>query len=159
VLDSDDDSPQYEIGYKKPPSHTRFKRGMSGNAHGRPKGARNFATVIEKELKARIEVTENGKRKRISKREAIAKQTVNRAAAGDPKATTTLLNEARLQETQSQLPVAQTLTVGAEDHMVMQNILQRIRQSHPPSPEGGSIPEPSSGNRPVILTGPNQGEL
>ncbi len=133
--DNGNDQPQYEIGYKKPPRNTRFKRGTSGNAKGRPKGARNFATVIEQELKARIEVTENGKRKRISKREAIAKQTVNRAAAGDHKATTTLLNEDRLQQAQNQSPVAATLTVGAEDQMVMHSILQRIRQSHPPSLE------------------------
>jgi hypothetical protein len=69
---ADKEDPQYPVGYKKPPRHTQFKPGMSGNAKGRPKGAKNFATVLEHELRARIEVTENGKRKRISKREAIA---------------------------------------------------------------------------------------
>jgi Family of unknown function (DUF5681) len=159
MTDSDNDQPQYEIGYKKPPSHTRFKQGTSGNAKGRPKGARNFATVIEQELKARIEVTENGKRKRISKREAIAKQTVNRAAAGDHKATTTLLNEARLQETHNLLPGASTITVGAEDQMVMHNILQRIRQSQLPSLDGGSIPELDGQNGPATPTESDPGEL
>jgi Family of unknown function (DUF5681) len=157
--DNGNDQPQYEIGYKKPPRNTRFKQGTSGNAKGRPKGARNFTTVIEQELKARIEVTENGKRKRISKREAIAKQTVNRAAAGDHKATTTLLNEDRLQQAQNRLPGAPTLTVGAEDQMVMHNILQRIRQSQPPSLDGDSIPEPDGQNGPATLAEPDQGDL
>ncbi|HEY6767707.1 MAG TPA: DUF5681 domain-containing protein [Candidatus Sulfotelmatobacter sp.] len=154
--DNDIDQPRYEIGYKKPPSHTRFKRGTSGNAKGRPKGSRNFATVFEQELKARIEVTENGKRKRISKREAIAKQTVNRAAAGDYKATATLLNEARLQETQNQFPLAQTLTVGTEDQMVMDNILKRIRQSQTPCFDG-SLLEPPGENSPATPTQPIPG--
>ena len=32
----------HEVGYGKPPKHTRFKPGQSGNSKGRPKGVRNF---------------------------------------------------------------------------------------------------------------------
>src|SRR5262249_37801101 len=116
---ADGEDAHYRVGYKKPPRHTRFKPGTSGNTKGRPKGAKNFATVIEKELCARVEVTENGKRKRITKKEAIAKQTVNRAAAGDPKATSILLNEARFQQGLGQLPAAQVPILGPEDQLVM----------------------------------------
>jgi hypothetical protein len=41
----------YEVGYGRPPIHTRFKPGQSGNPAGRPKGAQNFATEIAAELK------------------------------------------------------------------------------------------------------------
>lgn len=157
---ADNEDPQYPVGYKKPPRHTQFKRGISGNAKGRPKGAKNFATVLEHELSARIVVTENGKRKRISKREAIAKQTVNKAAAGDHKATSTLLNEARFQESQNQsLPMAQSLSVAPEDQIVMDNILQRILQSQPPRLNGGSVPEPLEEDGCAISTEPEEGEL
>jgi hypothetical protein len=157
---ADNDDPQYPVGYKKPPRHTQFKRGVSGNAKGRPKGAKNFATVIEEELRARVVVTENGKRKRISKREAIAKQTVNKAAAGDHKATSTLLNEARFQENQNQLlPATQSLIVTPEDQMVMDNILQRILQSQPPCLNGDSAPEPPEEDGCAISTEPEEGEL
>src|SRR5215204_4979898 len=30
-------SPTYEVGYRKPPVHTRFRKGQSGNPSGRPK--------------------------------------------------------------------------------------------------------------------------
>lgn len=91
----------FPVGYKKPPRHTQFKPGQSGNTEGRPKGAKNFATVFEEELRASVEVTENGKRKRISKREAIVKQHVNKAAAGDPRAAAIVLKQAAVYETEN----------------------------------------------------------
>jgi hypothetical protein len=71
------------VGYRRPPKHSQFAKGRTGNPNGRPKGVRNFATVIEAELNTKIPITENGKRKSISKREAVAKQLVNKAASGD----------------------------------------------------------------------------
>jgi Family of unknown function (DUF5681) len=31
------DDQEYDVGYKKPPEHTRFSKGKSGNPNGRPK--------------------------------------------------------------------------------------------------------------------------
>lgn len=31
----------YEVGYAKPPTEHRFRKGASGNPSGRPKGAKN----------------------------------------------------------------------------------------------------------------------
>jgi hypothetical protein len=154
--DGADSTPtQYPVGYKKPPSHSRFKPGVSGNAKGRPKGSRNFLTVFDRELNTRIEVSDNGKRRRITKREAIVKQTVNKAAAGDLKATNTLLNEIRYHEIANQPSSAchPELTATA-DLTVMKNILERIRQSQPPVAEPTQDQEPASEeattSRPVL---------
>ena len=35
----------YAVGYGKPPAHSRFAPGRSGNSKGRPKGARNRAAA------------------------------------------------------------------------------------------------------------------
>lgn len=128
-----DAKPSYQVGYRKPPPHGRYVKGTSGNPKGRPNGSRNFETVLEGELKKRVPVTEDGKRKKITKREAIAKQLVNKAASGDPKAILVLLNETRAYKADG--GVASTETVSPEDEAVMKGIVKRIREA---VGEGGS---------------------
>ena len=40
---------KYEVGYGKPPVHTQFKPGQSGNPKGRPKGAKNKRPKLNEE--------------------------------------------------------------------------------------------------------------
>jgi len=44
----------YEVGYKKPPENTRFRRGQSGNPRGRPRGSKSWKTLVEEELNKKI---------------------------------------------------------------------------------------------------------
>jgi Family of unknown function (DUF5681) len=71
------------VGYGRPPRHTRFKKGQSGNPKGRPGGAKNLSTLLTDALNELVIVAENGRRRKISKRLAIIKQLVNHAAKGD----------------------------------------------------------------------------
>lgn len=80
----------YEIGYRRPPTTTRFKKGQSGNPKGRPKGSSNLLTILERELSQPILVSENGRKKRITRLEAIGKRLVSDALQGDRKAQLTL---------------------------------------------------------------------
>ena len=48
-------SAPYEVGYGKPPKHTRFQPGQSGNPRGRPKGTKNLKTDLEEELSERVQ--------------------------------------------------------------------------------------------------------
>ena len=77
---------EYVVGKGKPPLHSRFKKGQSGNPSGRRKASKNVATLVAKALNERVTVVENGQRKRITKLEAILKQLTNKAAAGDQRA-------------------------------------------------------------------------
>jgi hypothetical protein len=72
-----------EVGYGKPPKSSRFRKGESGNPTGRPKGSKNLVTLLEKSLREKVVINENGARKTITKGEAAIKQLVNKATLGD----------------------------------------------------------------------------
>ena len=72
----------YNVGYKKPPVDHQFQKGQSGNPNGRRKGSLSFKKTFTKELNSKI-LLANGEK--ISKGEAIIKQTVNNAATGNEK--------------------------------------------------------------------------
>lgn len=69
----------------------QFKPGQSGNRKGRPPGAKNLKTLLGEALDQPVTVTENGRRRSMSKGEAMATQLANRAAQGDARATQTVL--------------------------------------------------------------------
>src|SRR5437660_6621326 len=75
-----------EVGYRSPPKHRQYKKGASGNPKGRSKGTPNLATVLERTLRERVIINENGQRRTVTKLEAAMKQLVNKAASGDLRA-------------------------------------------------------------------------
>jgi hypothetical protein len=131
MAEEEGDAPEYVVGYRRPPRATQFKPGQSGNPNGRPKGAKNFATALRTELDARVTITENGKRRTVSKREVIAKQVVNKAAAGDPRAIPILFNEIRPVEQEADAGSPTSAFGRPEDRVVMEHLLRRLHDSEP----------------------------
>jgi hypothetical protein len=122
---------RFEVGYGRPPIATRFRPGQSGNPRGRPKGARNLSTLVAASLSERIAINENGKRRRISKMEAVVKQLVNRAASGELRATQLLLALVQSQEAEKRAATALTDTekINEADAFVMAELARRIGAS------------------------------
>ena len=119
----------YVVGYGRPPRHTRFQPGRSGNPKGRPKGSKNFSTVFSEELAQPVTLTENGKRRRMPKLQALAKQVVNRALSNnDSKATAQALDQIRRYEGSTEGPVAIDVS-QPENKLVMESIIRRIRMN------------------------------
>lgn len=63
-------SDDYEVGYGKPPKHTQYKPGQSGNPDGRPKGSKNkrterymdkLADLFIRMSEREVRIKENGK--------------------------------------------------------------------------------------------------
>src|SRR4249919_1645514 len=77
--------PSYAIGRSRPPVHSRFKPGQSGNPKGRRKGARNKRAVVEQALNKRITIREDGRKRSLSKFEVLVLTMVNKAMRGDVK--------------------------------------------------------------------------
>ncbi|MFC3615280.1 DUF5681 domain-containing protein [Lutimaribacter marinistellae] len=82
----------YEVGYGKPPKHTRFRKGQSGNARGRKQGSCNFQTDLEEVLEARVAIKENGQARKVTSQQAALRRLLEKALAGDPRALDRLLN-------------------------------------------------------------------
>jgi hypothetical protein len=80
-----------DVGYGKPPRRTRFRKGESGNPAGRPRGSKNAIAHLGKALREPVTVSENGRRKSITKCEALIKQLVTSALRGDHRSLRLLL--------------------------------------------------------------------
>lgn len=131
---------EYSVGYGRPPQHTRFQPGRSGNPKGRPKGSKNFNTVFAEELAQPVTLIENGKRKRMPKSRALAKQTINRALGNDTKATAMIFDQIRRSEGAGEAPVAVVEVGLPENKLVVESIVRRIRLAT----EADEEPEASS---------------
>jgi hypothetical protein len=75
-------SDETKQGYKHPPKSGQFKPGRSGNPRGRPKGTRNLKIDLDKLLRKRVRVRENGEIREISRQEAMLLSLFNKAVQG-----------------------------------------------------------------------------
>ncbi len=73
------DDETYEVGFGKPPRRTQFAKGKSGNPRGRPKGALNVATILERTLEEEVIITLNGRRRTVTKLQAAIIQLTDKA--------------------------------------------------------------------------------
>ena len=80
----------YKIGYGKPPSGRPFQKGQSGNPRGRPRN--DLSTLLVAALNEPVLVTTEGEQRRITKREAIVTQLVNKSTTADLLATKMLID-------------------------------------------------------------------
>lgn len=63
--------------HNKPPEHSRFKPGQSGNLKGRPKKSNTFQQDVNEVLNAKVLITVNGKKTYITKRKLLIERVVN----------------------------------------------------------------------------------
>jgi len=116
----------YEVGYGKPPRHSQFRPGQSGNPAGRPPGRKNLATIARSALHEEITVVENGKSKRMTKAEAAIVQMVNGALKGDLRAAKETIALVRYVD---QFEEPETAPVESEnDAAVLANLKRRLQR-------------------------------
>src|SRR4051812_50096920 len=74
----------YRVGYGKPPLHTRFRKGQSGNPSGRPRRKTDLASLLTRALDRPAEAQGQSA---ATQREAIVTALVEKSASGDLGAT------------------------------------------------------------------------
>ena len=76
----------YEVGYGRPPMHSRFRPGQSGNPAGRRKGVRNLKTDVMRSLRTPVKVKEGGRSRTRSTQEGVLLVLREKALRGDARA-------------------------------------------------------------------------
>jgi Family of unknown function (DUF5681) len=120
--------PDYAVGYGRPPTHTRFRKGRSGNPAGRPRGSRSLPALVAAELDRPVAVREGGAVRRMRKRQALAASLVNKALQGDGRALMLLVGLLGRAEPDAPAPDRQSSAPGAEDLEIIEAFLARARE-------------------------------
>jgi Family of unknown function (DUF5681) len=72
------------VGYRRPPGHSRFKPGVSGNPAGRLKSRKNLRGLFQQILNEQVSLSDGQSVRKISKAEAALRGVVVGALRGDP---------------------------------------------------------------------------
>ncbi|HUK10123.1 MAG TPA: DUF5681 domain-containing protein [Stellaceae bacterium] len=95
----------YAVGYGKPPKHSQFKKGHSGNPKGQRKRApKSIKTILNEVLDRKIRVVEAGASRRVTIREVIITRLAAKAANGDIAALSLLLTFKADARSRAELP-------------------------------------------------------
>jgi hypothetical protein len=154
-----DDDAAYKVGYGKPPQHTRFAPGRSGNPKGRPKGVRNFGTDVKATLKAPVKVTRDGRPRKVSTQEAMLFRLREKALNGDARALDRLLQLAQTYNNEDVM--ADVASLGADDAMVLETYRARVLSraaGSPLSAEGNGEGSLIAGSTDLGAETPTRGE-
>jgi hypothetical protein len=143
----------YDVGYGRPPQHSRFKPGESGNPKGRASQSRNMKTILAKVLDEPVQMKVGGQLKRVSTMEAAVRVVVTRVFKGDPKGVAAffvLLKQSGYGTEQAEN--SPELLVGVDHEEVLREFLGRatlkdLTEAETPSEEPTQEPKSSKEGR------------
>lgn len=81
----------YQVGYGRPPKHSRFKPGRSGNPKGRQKQSRNLKSVLTQVLHEPMEIRQGSRLRFLPAIEVVVRNTLARASRGEMRAVASLI--------------------------------------------------------------------
>lgn len=115
------------VGYRRPPRHTQFQPGRSGNPSGRPKTKPSLRTDLANELNETTRVQDGGRERVLSKQRALVKALIDAAIAGDVRAATAVISLTAkvVGDVPADAQEAETETLAPSDDAVIEKFLQR----------------------------------
>jgi len=116
----------YAVGYCRPPLHSRFKPGQSGNPKGRSKGHKTLNVLLRQSLNQGIEVTMGGEKHIIPKFTAMVMALINKALQGDMRAITVLFPYIlRMEQAEAEV-MRKVEALSANDQEILKEYAKRI---------------------------------
>ena len=131
----------YEVGYGKPPTHSRYRPGQSGYPAGRRKGVRNLKTDVKRTLAMPVKLTKGGRTRTRSTQEAALMVLRERALNGNTRALERLL-ELALRFNNDEAGQAQQLP--AADQAILAAYVAQFAAAAMTSATGGPADDPVS---------------
>jgi len=115
-----------KVGYGRPPVHTRFQPGKSGNPSGSRKKSKDLNARLKKAAEEKVEVQEGGRKRKVKKIDLAMTQMMNKAAQGQPTFLKMALKE--FQSAEAAEPSAMPQELSDSDLEVIAHVIRRIRQ-------------------------------
>jgi Family of unknown function (DUF5681) len=127
-----DSEASYAVGYGRPPKHSQFKPGQSGNPKGRLPQKRNFKTMVKQVVEEQVQLREGGKERRMPKLEALFRTIMSRAFKGDPKFVASFLVILKQSGYGTEVTEGSPeLPVGVDHEAVLKESLGRLGREEP----------------------------
>jgi hypothetical protein len=131
----------YKVGYGKPPSKARFRKGVSGNPGGRPRGmtAGRAKKLALQEAYRPITVREGEKVRRLPIIQAVIRQQARSAAKGNGPAQRDFIGRVQAIEQEELQAAAKAAETGPNSNVsdgqlarALAAFIQRTRHKHDP---------------------------
>ena len=126
------------VGPGRPPKHSRWKKGQSGNPRGRPKGRLDVKRVLEEELSELITLATPQGEREMTKLQAVIRRLIHEGMSGKVYAIQDILDRAERLDRSDETSVSPELAKDDEA------ILRRALSSGPPLGADGPPAEPDS---------------
>ena len=114
----------YKVGYRRPPKHTQFKKGKSGNPNGRPLGRANAKTIVSRAINEKVTIREGDNARAMTKLEGMLQAHLVKAIKGDARSASLVINlVARLgllADTENETYAA----LSEEDHAILEEYVR-----------------------------------
>src|SRR6266852_5814811 len=136
----------FTVGYKKPPHHSRFQPGRSGNPRGKQKGVRNLGSDVKQTLEVPVRLTEQGRARRVSTQEAALLRLREKALKGDARSLDQLLELAKIFNNGAAVESVGDEALAAEDQAILDAYAERFDPDHQAQLRPGAA-EASGANR------------
>ena len=121
---------EYKVGRCRPPLHTRFKKGQSGNPRGPRSRPKDLPALLAAALNEPVVVGVDGDPRQITKREAVIAQLVDMSAGADLRAMKMLIDMLKdIEERAGAAPLPKTPPLTPADEEVVENLLARLRRA------------------------------